>query len=336
MNFSKSELQDKSNNLYKEGTYQDTTLRICSIKHLALTLGFSQKDLFEVANDPSKYYREFTLDVKGKNRTLVESTGKLKILQRRLLRSLLQRLQPFKSSFGSIKGKSIKDNAEIHAKSSFYAVLDIKDFYPSIHNKKVYEFFSSTQKCSPDVARILTKLTTRNHSLPLGFSTSPMLADQIVRKIDSRIDGIAKKHGLKYSRYVDDITLSGNFPLERISGLISKILKQSGFQVKKEKVKFYTPYDDEKKVTGVAIRKGQISAPLEYTTVLENELNDAIKQSNKSKLTREFQTREHYFGCINYVRWLDEQEGNKLLRLYRKIKWKHLKWMLQNGMIIQA
>ncbi len=313
------------------------TLRIKSVKHLGFILGIPIHTLLKLTDDSQKYYREFERDVKGKKRTLVEATGLLKSLQRRILDGLLERLPQFPRSYGGIKGRTIKDNAKIHAKSKFIVKLDIRDFYPSIHNTKVYKFFIK-QKCSPDVARILTSLTTYKYFLPLGTSTSPMLADQIIRTIDKRIDGLAKNAGLKYSRYVDDLTLSGNFPLERISRTTIKLLRESGFKAKKEKLIFYGPANDktERIITGVRIRGGIISAPLGYIKSLEEELKEAIYQSRRNILTRHFKMREHYKGKINYIKWLDPDLGFQLEKLYRKVKWRHIEWAEEKENLVLA
>ncbi|MGD1042417.1 MAG: reverse transcriptase family protein [Sedimentisphaerales bacterium] len=308
------------------------TLRIRYIKHLPIILGVSLDSIQHITQNPDKYYREFELQVKGKDRVLVESIDPLKTLQRRILHDILLRIPPSASSFGGTKGRSIKDNAMVHRHSQFIVKLDIKNFYPSIHNTKVYEFFIS-QECSPDVAHILTKLTTRNHALPLGTSTSPFLADQIVRPIDSRISAMAKKVGLKYTRYVDDITLSGNFELERITGTVMKVLKQSGFKTKKEKLIYYKPGDNamERIITGVGIINGRISAPLDYVNAFKVELKNAIVQSRREKPEGEFKPREHYHGKITYIKWLDPNQGNKLMSMYRKVKWQHLEWALRQS-----
>ncbi|MDD5381948.1 MAG: reverse transcriptase family protein [Phycisphaerae bacterium] len=284
--------------------------------------------MLRLKENSDRYYREFNLDVKGKNRLLVEAIGLLKTIQRRILDDLLLRIRPFEGSFGLATGRTIKDNAKVHAKSKYIVKLDIKDFYPSIHRKKIYEFFTKQQKCSPDVTHILTALTTRKHSLPLGTSTSPMLADQIVRPIDMRINGIANKAELKYTRYIDDITLSGNFPLERMSKTVMKLLKQSGFRTKKDKLIYYKPFEigQERVITGVRVTDGQISAPLDYVKALEIELKAAIYQSKRETPTGEFQTCEHYRGKITYINWLDPKLGEGLLKLYHKVKWQHLEW----------
>lgn len=310
-----------------DGTYTHKALRIRYDKHLASMLGLSKQALLRLEENAQLYYREFKRDVKGKQRTLVEATRPLKTIQRRILDNILLRLPLSESSFGQGKNRTIKDNARVHAHSKFIVKLDIKDFYPSIHSTKVYDFFIR-QECSPDVAHILTALTTYNYCLPLGTSTSPMLADQIVRPIDRRINGMAAKVGLKYTRYVDDLTLSGNFPVDRLARTVMTVLRQSGFKPKKDKLIFYKPLEvgEERVVTGVRISDGRLSAPLDYISALETELNNAIQESKRNMITREFHPREHYRGKIGYVKWLNPKQGQRLLPLYRKVKWRHLEW----------
>lgn len=327
MNFKNcASLTSSKKQLNNEGD-STKTLRIRYVKHLATILGLSIDALLRLAENYANYYREFNLEVKGKNRSLVEATGLLKTVQRRVLDNLLLRLSPSPCSFGSIKGRTIKDNAQVHAKSKYIFKLDIKDFYPSIHHRRVYHFFIK-QECSPDVAHILTALTTHKHCLPLGTSTSPMLADQIVRPIDVRVNGMANKAGLKYTRYVDDIALSGNYPLERMSKTVMRILKQNGFKTKKDKLIYYKPIEigEDRIITGVRVTDGRISAPLSYVMGLESELKGAIYESRRGKPRGEFQTREHYRGKITYIKWLDPELGEELLKLYRKVKWRHLEW----------
>lgn len=312
----------------ENGAYK--TLRIRYIKHLPVILGISLNSIQQIAQDSDKYYREFERQVKNKKRVLVESVEPLKTLQRRILDDILLRIPPTENSFGGTKGRSIKDNAMVHRHSKFIVKLDIKSFYPSIRSIKVYEFFIE-QECSPDVARILTKLTTRNYALPLGTSTSPFLADQIVRDIDLRISAMANRVGLKYTRYVDDITLSGNFELERIAGTVMQVLKQSGFKTKKDKLIYYKPTDKERVITGVGIIDGRISAPLDYVEAFKDELKVLIEQSRRAEPQGEIQSREHYRGKIMYIKWLDPSLGDKLISLYRKVKWRHLEWALRNS-----
>jgi hypothetical protein len=51
-------------------------------------------------------------------------------------------------------------------------------------------------------------ITIRKSVLPQGAPTSPVITNIICQKLDHRLSGVAKRFGLKYSRYADDITFS--------------------------------------------------------------------------------------------------------------------------------
>ncbi len=299
-------------------------LRIQRVEHLAVQLGVSVERLVDCSENADSFYREFNRNIKGKLRHLTMAKPPLSTLQRRILDRILCQLPVSKHAHGTVKGRSIRTNAEAHAASPFIAKLDIRDFYPSIRHQKMYEFFME-QGCSPDVSRTLTQLTTRKHSLPLGTSTSPFLADQIVCPIDERIGGLARSLGLRYTRYVDDVTLSGKFDLERIADKVITIINQSGFAVKRSKLEICRPGDGKERIiTGVRVQDGKISAPLNYVELLKRELNLARNASLHERVDQDFNNRDQFRGRIGYVMWLDPQAGRQLLRIYRKVQWRHL------------
>jgi len=305
---------------------KDSGLRIRRIEHLAIQLGLAPDKLAAIASDTPDYYHDFDRNVKGKLRHLTMAEPPLSVVQRRILDRILCRLPVSAHAFGAVKGRSIRDNALAHASAPFVVKLDIRDFYPSIRFQKLYDFFIG-QQCSPDVARILTRLTTRNYSLPLGTSTSPFLADQIVSRIDKRIGGMAHRHGLTYTRYVDDITLSGRFDVERLAEQVITIIRQAGFAIKRSKLEVYRPDDGKERIiTGVTVRDGQVFAPSSYKDILRSELDRAWRASLREDVSGDFETRDQYRGRIGYVMWLDPDGGRQLLRLYRKVKWRHLEW----------
>ena len=303
-------------------------LKLRRIEHLATQLGFPPDALVDISGRAADYYHDFTRDVKGKRRRLTMAKSPLATLQRRILDRILCRLPVSDHAFGAIKGRSIRDNAIAHAAAPFVVKLDIRDFYPSIRYQKVYDFILA-QDCSPDVARTITLLTTRKHVLPLGTSTSPFLADQIVCPIDTRIGGLARKLGLRYTRYVDDVTISGRFDLEPFMDRVVKIVRQSGFAIKRSKIEVYRPGDGKERIiTGVRVDNGNVSAPSDYVDLLRRELSCAREASLHEHVEGDFETRDQYRGKIGYVMWLDPAAGRKLLRIYRKVKWRHLKYAL--------
>lgn len=97
----------------------------------------------------------------GKPRLIECPSDELKIIQKRI-KNYLSMIEVPNNVFSGIKGKSYYDNAKMHTginRRNLYKI-DITAFFPSISRDKVYRFFLNDLDCSPDVAEILTSLTT--------------------------------------------------------------------------------------------------------------------------------------------------------------------------------
>jgi hypothetical protein len=139
--------------------------------------------------------------------------------------------------------KSITDNAKIHAGKHYVFNIDMKDFFPSIaqarvwaklqlppFNFKDFENKGKKRRVLADViagmccmkidgqtdVKLFNELKTRKENvgrkalyvLPQGAPTSPVLTNIICERLDWRLAKLAKHYGLTYSRYADDITFS--------------------------------------------------------------------------------------------------------------------------------
>ena len=139
---------------------------------------------------------------------------------------------------------------------------------------------------------------------------------------------MATKAGLTYTRYVDDITISGNFPVKPFAELVMTIIRQAGFRIKRNKLEMYEPGDGKERIiTGVGVHQGSTFVPKSYFESLQSELLGALEQSQHQNAIGHFDTRQQYLGKIGYVRWIDPNAGQELLRIYRKVKWRHLEWV---------
>ncbi len=88
--------------------------------------------------------------------------------------------------------------------------------------------------------------------LPQGAPTSPTLTNAICEKMDIRLQGVAKRFGLNYTRYADDITFSSKHntyevkpnvfekiftPNSAFDTEVRKIITEQNFHVKEAKVR---------------------------------------------------------------------------------------------------
>ncbi len=304
-------------------------LRIKQLKHLANRLQVSIGTLEAVANAPGRYCEELVLldpAKPHKRREVLSVRGPLRELQRMLYRSvLLPKLAPSEFSHGCVPGRDIKSNLEPHLSSKFVLTSDISNFYPTISSQRVYRLFVDRFACSPDVARICTKLCTYNYHLALGLITSPCLADQVLCDVDTRIGSACARAHLVYTRYVDDVTISGPFDLaENKSGFadfVQRILTDHGFAVNRKKNRFGC-MNDGVPITKLTSRNGHPDVRREYITELERQIEDAADLAAGRDFHGPFFTAEQVRGRVQFVCWVNPRRRASLLARFRAVDWK--------------
>ncbi len=302
-------------------------LRIRRVAHLLESLATTEADVARVIESASDYYEELLLcdpQKPDKRRIVLNVKGEMRRLQHRMYRRvLLPKLKPSEYSHGGVRGRSIKTNAEPHLRSQFLYKTDISDFYPSIHRKRVYRLFTETLECSPDVARICTQICTYRHQLALGLITSPVLADLIMRTVDRRIGSACEKMGLTYTRYVDDISVSGPFNLEKkrsgVPQLVQNILAAHGFEENLGKRAFGRFQDVT--VTGLRELDGHLDVRREYVDELVRLLTDAASLARDEEFDGPYCAPNQILGRVRFVCWVNARRRPELIRRYRSIKW---------------
>lgn len=305
-------------------------LRIRQTKHLIEALGVTNEEIASVISSPSEYYEELILtDPKKpqKPRTVVNVKGAMRTLQSRLYRRiLLRKIEPSVYSHGGVRGRSIKTNVEPHLGSSFAFRTDISDFYPSVHFRRVYRLFTERLECSPDVARICTKICTYRHHLALGLICSPILADQILERVDRRLGGACAKQKLRYTRFVDDIAISGPFDLARsgFAEMVERILAQDGFRVNPTKHVFGS-LSDNCTITNLREVRGHLDVRREYIEELNRQLSDASSLSHDGDFEGPYYTYGQILGRVRFVCWVNPGRRRDLMTRFRSVNWRAAK-----------
>ena len=300
---------------------------IRTAKVLAKLLYTSEAQLRRIVDSPESYYEDLLVtdtDNPFKVRRVVNVLGSMRDYQKRLyLNILLKRLAPSVHSHGGIRGRSIRTNAEAHAGSEFVFKTDISNFYPSIRHDRVYALFVGNFQCSPDVAHYCTKLATYRYHLAQGLMTSPILADQALGKVDERIGAACKKAGLTYTRFVDDITISGPYDLEQsgFAELVKTIVGQEGFDINLTKQEFGR-LSDGLPITGVRVRGGKLDVKREYIIRLYEMLQQSIILSEGGEgYVGPYYTPTQIWGRIEFVSSINPGRRRYLYNAYRAIRW---------------
>lgn len=234
---------------------QPRYLNIRTKNHLAKRLGIKLEILEGFAQYADLHYNP-TRRKEKKDRTSVREIDapkpKLKRIQRQIHVRLLSPLWLPESIHGYRTGHSIVTAAAPHAGRLFWWKADIRKFYPSISAHKVYRMFRQLG-CSPDVARLLTRLTTRNYHLPQGTPTSPALANLYLRLsgIAHRLDGLAREHKLNLTFFGDDVIVSSDRPFMDLQKHLRQIITSSGLRLHSAKTGHVIGPDEKHEALGI-------------------------------------------------------------------------------------
>lgn len=270
---------------------QSPLYRLRSRKRLAEILFVSVKALQEFSsNGKSKaLYREWdTTSKSGKPRRIEEPIPKLKKLHSRI-GSLLAAIKPPDFLFCPVRGRSYVTNAHIHREAVVVRKLDIKTYFPSTVDKRVYWFFHKRMHCTSDVAAVLTALCTLNGHLPTGSPLSPILSFFAHLDMWERIEEIVRSDEKTLSVYMDDIVISGSSVSEKLIWDVKREIHRAGLRYHKEKL--YRHGLSE--ITGVIVRNGKLVAPNRTHLKLfelREELAKEKNSANKVVLTRKIKS----------------------------------------------
>jgi retron-type reverse transcriptase len=105
-------------------------------------------------------------------------------------------------------------------------------------------------------AKSISRLTTLNDALPQGAPTSPMLSNAYLFSFDAAMAEHAKSAGVGYTRYADDITISGDeraLVIDAI-GYAAAMLNERGLALNDKKTRV-SSRSGQQKVTGVVVNE---------------------------------------------------------------------------------
>lgn len=294
--------------------------KINTIDGLASCLGVNRWKLDAIIDNIKGHYKSRIIVKNKKKRRIDMPDSDLKKIQRLINKRLLQKIYLPDTIQGSKKKGSIKKNAELHVGQKIIGNLDIKDFFPSVNRKRIKSVFIEIG-CSSIVSDMLVKLTTWREVLPQGVPTSSSIANLILLNMDKRFKNLCEIHGLRYSFYVDDITVSGNQRVEKLKNLFCKIIGQEGFDVNPGKIKFRNR-TERQLVTNLVINSGKPNVSKEYRRNLRAVINNCVKLGSATQTKKSIEEfKRSLIGKINYVLSINQRAGNKLLNEFQKINW---------------
>jgi len=288
-------------------------LNLRALDHLARCLRCSTQELLDTGRNAGRYYRRFTIERKGKLRPVRQPTGRLAALQGRLT-AVLQEL-PWPAEFhGGIRRRSARTNAAQHLRASRVFQADIRDFFPSVRPEMVYEAFVAFG-CSPDVARVLTQLTTLDHCVPQGARSSTMVANLVLWHLClARLKGAARARKARPTLYVDDLTVSAKRSLGGMARVADAVVTQSGLALKRQKT-VVGAVDDGTVITGYHPSPEGLRMPAGYLRQVETEIEQFGAMASTTCPEERARVERSIRGRIQYVASAEPREAQRLAKL---------------------
>lgn len=224
----------------------------------------TEKQLYYFCNSKynSKRYKTFYISKKsGGTREINAPYPQLGVILHTLNVLLRSIYTPDPVVTGFTSGRSVIDNAKMHVGHHYVFNIDLKDFFPSITQSRVWARLQIQPFCfSKEIANVIAGLCCNSNGgvnvLPQGAPTSPLLTNAICDKLDRRMKGVAKHFGIHYSRYADDMTFSSmrnvyqegrEFRLE-----IKRIIEDQGFVMNDKKTRLLRA-GQRQEVTGLTV-----------------------------------------------------------------------------------
>lgn len=290
------------------------------LSSLSADLGFSPRALYSVSNSIGRHYHAVRIPKgNGEFRRLTVPDSFLKAIQVRIYEKLL-RLEPISPHASAYRpGGSTLINARPHIGQPVLLKLDIRHFFDSLIYPLVKDAAFPVERYSEPNRILLAILCTFQGFLPQGAPTSPAISNILMRDFDDTMGKWCGQQGIRYTRYCDDMTFSGDFDPSPVTSKTAAELKQLGLYLNTGKT--VVARDGQKKiVTGIIVEE-KASVPREYKRKLRQELHYCMRFGLASHVEHSLPDTApgdyalSLLGRLNYA--LSVEPKNVELRRYR-------------------
>ena len=258
-----------------------------------------------------------------------------------ILANILEKIPTHNAAHGFVPGRSTMTNAVPHVGRATVVNLDLKDFFPSITFPRVKGVFQDLGY-SPAVSTILALLCTEcprrkieyngkllhvatgPRALPQGACTSPALSNLLARRLDARLQGLAMKLNLTYTRYADDLTFSSESKDAEakpgyLMARVRHIVAEENLTVNESKTRVLRQ-SARQAVTGIVVNK-RLNIPRKTS----KRLRAILHQANKTGLAAQNREQRDNFklwldGMIAYAQMVNPEKGKRLREQFKSLR----------------
>ena len=287
---------------------------------LADRLELTVQQLNYIASSAFPGYTEFEIPKPGGGtRSICCPVFTLRLTQRWILDHVLSRVVLRDCATAFAQGRSIYQNAIPHVGAGVVVNLDLRSFFPSISFPRVVGVYLSLGY-TYQVALFLAKLSCHEGKLPQGAPTSPAISNLVCRRLDSRLLGLAKSMGFKYTRYADDMTFSGDIMPDGLIRTAKRIIQDEGFEIAGKKTRV-TRRGRSQRVTGLVVNE-KVNVARDYyrriRAIIHNCQRFGVESQNRDG-HEDF--KAHLYGHAHYIDSINPNLGQRLLEQLEHVDW---------------
>ena len=270
-------------------------------------------------------YRQFHIPKKsGGVRVITAPDGELKDILTTLAFIFSELYVPTKNAMAFAIGRSVADNAKAHVGHHYVFNIDLKDFFTSITAMAVERGLNRIG-ISPLVSRDLSSICTYpcyenqrlKNVLPQGSPASPVLSNICAMTLDQRLEGLARRFHLTYTRYADDMTFSSNHHVYHADGdfmlELYRIISECGFTVNPTKTRLQKR-GARQEVTGLIVGE-RVNVPRGYVKTLRAIIHRIA--ISEQPMRHDVNVAK---GKLNYLRMVKGKHDSTYITLLVKLK----------------
>ena len=265
-----------------------------------------------------------------KDRDVYKASDKLKKYLRFINNVILRHVKTNSDVVHSyVKGKSSLTAVLAHTQSKYFFTTDIESFFSNIAAEYVNSMLRRNEDAIPisdltEYIELIVNLVTYKGRLPVGFPTSPQISNAFLIDFDDQLKSYCDERGLIYTRYSDDIIVSGKGlkDLENLEQTVKQMLKRYASEellINESKTR-YTHLGNKVKILGLVITPhGKVTIDSKYKNSLESLIHFYINDKEKFSdlLNKSYRGKEHsLFGLLHYAKSIDLEYLGKLQRKY--------------------
>ena len=294
------------------------------------------------------YHYRFHGKAAGGVRLIEAPKDRLKLLQRQVLREIVERVPVHAAAHGFVRGRSIRSFAEPHVGRRVVLRMDVEDFFPSVAGGRVMALFRMVgypEMVADRLGGLCTTATPgavwagsglcgdalgevrgmygRRH-LPQGAPSSPALANVCAYRMDCRLSGLARAAGATYTRYADDLAFSGDDDfergVERFALHVAAIVSEEGFRVQHRKTRVMRQ-GVRQHLAGLVVNERMHVGRAEFDrlkAILTNCVRHGAESQNREGLPY---FRLHLEGRVGFVESVHAARGARLREILGRVRW---------------